>query len=43
MTAGAMADTPERCAYDVVIVGGAIMAGANCTKAWSKTQSLVTR
>ncbi|MEC8807262.1 MAG: FAD-dependent oxidoreductase, partial [Pseudomonadota bacterium] len=28
MTAGAMADTPERSAYDVVIVGGAIMGSA---------------
>ena len=28
MTAGAMADTPERSAYDVIIVGGAIMGSA---------------
>ncbi len=28
MTAGAMTDTPERSAYDVVIVGGAIMGSA---------------
>ena len=28
MTAGAMADTPERGAYDVVIIGGAIMGSA---------------
>ena len=28
MTAGAMADTPERSAYDVVIVGGLVIVVA---------------